>query len=109
LHPGTASELASDADGSDGWGDTGLRRGDQRVLRMCSRCIDDKELPLAPERAALQRLSSAKPMKGAKIGIIGAGQSGEVTVRGENRSLEMARGAISDSFGAYETHVYEIG
>jgi len=52
---------------------------------------------------------SAKPVKGAKIGFYGAGMSGTVSVRGESRSLQMARGTISDSFGAYETHIYEMG
>jgi hypothetical protein len=52
---------------------------------------------------------SAKPLRGAKIGIVGAGQSGSVSVHGESRSLAMARGSINDNFVAYETHVYEIG
>jgi hypothetical protein len=52
---------------------------------------------------------SAKPLRGAKIGFVGAGKSGTVSVRGESRSLQMARGSISDNFGAYETHIYEVG
>jgi hypothetical protein len=52
---------------------------------------------------------SVKAVKGAKIGIYGAGMSGTVNVRGENRSLAMSRGQVSDSFGAYETHIYEVG
>ncbi len=51
---------------------------------------------------------SPKPLKAAKIGFYGAGKSGTVTVRGENRSLQLSRGAISDNFGAYETHIYQI-
>jgi len=51
---------------------------------------------------------SAKPVRAAKIGFYGAGKTGTVTVRGENRSLQLSRGAISDNFGAYETHIYEI-
>jgi hypothetical protein len=52
---------------------------------------------------------SAKAVKGVKVGFVGAGKSGVVKVRGEPRSLAMARGAISDDFGAYETHIYQIG
>jgi hypothetical protein len=51
---------------------------------------------------------SAKSVKGAKIGMVGAGKGGTVDVRGEGRSLAMARGSISDDFGAYETHIYEV-
>ena len=52
---------------------------------------------------------SGKAVKGAKIGFVGAGKSGTVNVRGESRSLAMTRGSISDDFGAYETHIYQIG
>ncbi|HEV8291556.1 MAG TPA: beta-galactosidase, partial [Tepidisphaeraceae bacterium] len=52
---------------------------------------------------------SAKPLRAAKIGFVGAGKGGTVSVRGESRSLAMTRGSISDNFGAYETHIYEVG
>jgi len=52
---------------------------------------------------------SAKAVRGAKIGLVGAGKGGSVSVHGESRSLAMSRGTISDNFGAYETHIYEVG
>jgi hypothetical protein len=51
---------------------------------------------------------SAKTVQGAKIGIVGAGKNGTLTVRGESRSLQMSRGSISDNFAPYETHIYQI-
>jgi hypothetical protein len=52
---------------------------------------------------------SGKALRGAKVGFYGAGNSGKVTVRGEGRSLSMSGASVTDSFGAYETHIYEIG
>jgi hypothetical protein len=51
---------------------------------------------------------SNKRVKGAKIGIWGAGKSGKVKVRLEGRVLKMQKGVVKDNFGAYEAHVYQI-
>ncbi|HEV8607674.1 MAG TPA: beta-galactosidase [Tepidisphaeraceae bacterium] len=52
---------------------------------------------------------SAKSLSNAKIGLIGAGRTGTVKVQGESRSLKMNSSSITDHFGPYETHIYEIG
>jgi hypothetical protein len=52
---------------------------------------------------------SDKAVRGARMQLHGTPRDGEAKARGEGRSVSYQGREMVDDFGAYETHIYEIG
>ena len=52
---------------------------------------------------------SDKPVQNARMQLYGVPKNGEALVRGEKRTVAFADRVMVDDFGAFETHIYEIG